>query len=82
MEYVIVTITFRCPACDKSSVEQLVAETERFDRDQMARTLSRQQYYCQLCSKPLPKGTHGDAHAELATPSRLHAMGFPISRPN
>lgn len=31
MEYVIVTVTFRCPTCEKSSVEQLIIETEEFD---------------------------------------------------
>lgn len=82
MEHVIVTITFRCPACEKSSVEQLIVETDAFDRDQMARTLGRQRFHCQLCSAVLPNGTRGNAHAELATPDRLQRMGFPTSRPN
>jgi len=82
MEYVIVTVTFRCPACDKSSAEQLIVEAEKFDSKQVARTLSRQRFHCQLCSAALPNGTRGNAHAEVATPDRLQRMGFPISRPN
>lgn len=82
MEYAIVTITFRCPTCEKSSVEQLIVETEEFDREQVAQTLGRQKFHCQLCSTALPNGTRGNAHAERATPDRLERMGFPTSRPN
>ncbi len=82
MAYVIVTVTFRCPGCDQSNVEQLIAETERFDSEEMARILSRQRFCCQLCSRALPDGTPANAHAELATPDRLEHLGFPFSRPN
>lgn len=82
MEYVIVTITFRCLACEKNSVEQLIVETEEFDREQLARILGRQRFHCQLCSAVLPGGTRGDAHAERATPDRLQRMGFPTHLPN
>ena len=82
MQYVIVTVTFRCPACERSSVEQLVVESEEFDRDQVARILSGQRFHCQSCSAALPNGTHGNAHAELATPDRLEHLGFPFSPPN
>jgi len=82
MQYIVVTVTFHCPACAKNSVEQLVVETEEFDRDQVARTLSRQRFYCQLCSAALPNGTYGDAHAELATPDRLRGIGLPPSHLN
>lgn len=82
MEYVIVTVTFRCPACDKSSVEQFIVETEEFDREQMARNLGGRSFRCQSCSRVLPRGTHGSAHTELATPDRLPLRGLPRFRPN
>jgi len=82
MAYVIVTVTFQCPFCNRASVEQLIAETERFDREQMATTLSRQRFDCQFCLRKLPDGTRAAAHAELATPDRLKDLGFPLSRLN
>ena len=82
MQYVIVTVTFRCPACRKNSVEQLIVEAEVFDREQVARILSRQRFHCQSCSAALPNGTYGSAHAELATSDRLEHLGFPFIPPN
>ena len=82
MAFVIVSVRVRCPLCDRTSVEHLVAETERFDSDQMAKILARQPFECQFCLRTLPDGTRADAHAELATPHRLKELGFPSSRPN
>ena len=39
MAYVIVSVSFHRPFC---SVEEVIAETERFDWKEMARILSRQ----------------------------------------
>jgi hypothetical protein len=82
MAYIIVSVSFRCPFCNRASVEPVVAETERFDREEMARTLSRQHFDCQSCLRPLPDGTHANAHAELATPNQLKKLGFCGSRIN
>jgi transposase-like protein len=82
MAYVIVSISIRCPFCGQTSVEHMVAETERFDTEQVARVLSRQLFDCQSCLRKLPDGTVAIAHAELATPSGLEQLGFPSSRGN
>jgi len=76
MAYVIVSVSLRCPFCGQTSVERLVAETERFDHEQVAGILRRQSYECQLCQRTLPDGTFASAHAELATPLQLEQMGF------
>ena len=80
MAYVVVTVSFSCPFCSRISVEHLIAETGRFDRDEVATTLSQQFYECQLCSRPMPDGTSANAHAELATLDRLKELGFPSPR--
>jgi transposase-like protein len=82
MAYVIISARIQCPFCNQTSVEQLVAQTERFDREQMARALSRQPYDCQFCSQTLPDDTHVNARAELATADRLKQLGFPAPRTN
>ncbi len=79
MAYVIVTVSFQCPFCKRTSIEQMIAETERFDREEMARTLSQQPFECQSCVQTLADGTPAYAHAELATPDRLKELGFPSS---
>lgn len=81
MAYIIVTVSFKCPLCKRTSIEQMIAETERFDRVEMAGTLSRQSFKCQFCFQTLADGTPANAHAELATPNRLKELGFPSSRP-
>lgn len=35
MPYIVLTVSIRCPFCSRTSVEQLIAETERFDKEQM-----------------------------------------------
>jgi hypothetical protein len=60
----------------------MVAETERFDTEQVARVLSRQSFDCQSCLRKLPDGTVAIAHAELATPSQLEQIGFPSTHVN
>ena len=82
MAYVIVSVSLSCPFCNRTSVEQIVALTERFDAEEMAGVLSRQSFDCQLCSWTLPNGTAASAHAELATPTRLKQLGFPSTRAN
>lgn len=82
MAYVIISVSIHCPFCHRTSVEELIAETERFDREQVARTLSRQSYDCQFCSRTVPDGTRANAHAEIATADRLKLLGFPASRTN
>jgi transposase-like protein len=82
MAYVIVTVSFQCPFCNRTSVEHIIAETERFDREEMARVLSRQPFECQLCMRTFADGTPANAHAELATPDRLKELGFLSSRIN
>ena len=82
MTYVIVSVSFHCPFCNRASVEQVIAETERFDWKEMARTLSRQPFDCQFCLRTVPDGTPANAHAELATPDRLKELGFPSSHRN
>jgi hypothetical protein len=82
MAYVILTVSFRCPDCNRGNIEQLIVETPRFDRSEMARSLSRQRFCCQRCSRELPDGTFAKAHAEFATPERLEELGFPLSRAN
>jgi len=82
MAYIIVSVSFRCPFCNRASVEEMIAETERFDREQMARTLSRQPFDCQFCRRTLPDGTPANAHAELATTDRLKKLGFPVPPAN
>jgi hypothetical protein len=77
---VIVSVSLRCSFCNQTSVEHMVAETERFDPEQMARILSRQSFDCQFCRRTLPNGTLANARAERATPSRLEHLGFPSSR--
>jgi len=77
MAYVIVSVSLRCPFCGQTSLERLVAETERFDHEQVAGILRRQSYECQLCQRTLPDGTFASAHAELATSSQLKELGFP-----
>src|SRR5215472_12477661 len=82
MAYIIVTVSFQCPSCHRTSGEQLIAEAPRFDREQMARTLSQQPFDCQFCLRTLPNGTPAMAHAELATPDQLLELGLPSSRAN
>lgn len=82
MAYVIISINLRCPFCGQSSVEHMVAETEGFNTERVARILSRQSFDCQFCLRTLPDGTFASAHAELATPSQLEHLGFASSRPN
>lgn len=82
MAYVIVSVTLDCPFCNQTSIEHLVAETERFDAEQVASVLSQHSFDCQVCLRTLPDGAFAIAHAELATPSRLEQMGFPASRLN
>ena len=82
MAYVIVSVSFHCPFCNRASVEEVIAETERFDWREMARTLSRQPFDCQFCLRTVPDGTPASAHAELATPHQLKKLGFPSSRAN
>jgi len=82
MAYLIVSVSFRCPFCNRASVEHVIAETERFDREEMARTLSRQRFDCQSCLRTLPDGTHANAHAEFATPNQLKTLGFSPFRIN
>ena len=82
MAYIIVSVSFHCPFCNLASVEQVIAETERFDREEMARTLSRQRFECQFCLRALPDGTSANAHAELATPNQLKKLGFSATRIN
>jgi len=82
MAYVIVTVSLHCPFCNRTSVEHLIAETERFDREEMARILSRQPFECKLCLRTFADGTPARAHAELATPDRLRELGFPSSTIN
>ncbi len=79
MAYIILTITIKCPFCSRESVEKLIAETDEFDKQEMARYLSQQTFDCQLCSEILPAGTSVNAHAELATPEKLREMHFPPS---
>jgi hypothetical protein len=76
MAYIILTIKTECPFCSRVSVEELVAETDEFDKEQMALYLSRQAFDCQLCSQSLPAGTRVNVHAELATPEKLTQMRF------
>ena len=66
MAYVILSINIRCPFCGQTRVENMVAETERFDAEQVARVLSQQSFDCRSCSRTLPDGTVAIAHAELA----------------
>jgi hypothetical protein len=82
MTHVILSVTLRCPYCERTSVEQIIAVTERFDVKEMAKTLSRQPFDCQFCLRTVPDGTVASAHAELATPSQLKQLGFPSTRPN
>ena len=82
MGYVIISVNLRCPFCGQTNVEHMVAETERFDTDEVARVLSRQSFDCQFCLRTLPDGTFAIAHAELATPSQLEQLGFASSRAN
>jgi hypothetical protein len=82
MAYVIVTVRFHCPCCNQSGSEQVIIETEIFDSEETARTLSRQPFECQNCFRTLPDGTGVNAHAELATPTRLTELGFASSRTN
>jgi hypothetical protein len=77
MPYIVLTVSIRCPFCSRTSVEQLIAETERFDKEQMATYLSQQFFDCQMCSQRLPRGTWVDAHAELAIPEMLRDLRFP-----
>jgi hypothetical protein len=76
MAYIILTIKLECPFCSRLSIEELIAETDEFDKEQMARYLRRQAFDCQLCSQSLPAGTWVNAHAELATPEKLRQMHF------
>jgi hypothetical protein len=48
MAYIIVSVSFHCPFCNQASVEQVIVETARFDREEMARILSRQLFDCQF----------------------------------
>lgn len=82
MAYIIVSVSIECPLCTRTSVEEVIAETERFDRQQMANILSRQPFACQFCLRTVPDGTHAKAHAELATPGRLRQLGFATHRTN
>ena len=79
--YVILTITFRCPGCGEANSEQMIAETDHFDSEEVAFTLSRQSYSCRLCSRLLPNGTPANVHAEPATRDQLLHLGFPSSCP-
>jgi hypothetical protein len=76
MAYIILTTRIECPFCSRMSFEKLIAETDQFDKEQMALYLSRQAFDCQLCSQSLPAGTWVNAHAELATPEKLRQMNF------
>jgi hypothetical protein len=82
MAYIVLSVSVPCPFCGQTSVEHLVAETEAFEREQMARILSRLPFDCQFCLRTLPKGTLANAHAELATPSQLEKLGFQSPRSN
>ena len=82
MAYIIVSVSLPCPFCKRTSVEELIAETEKFDLEEVARILSRQPFECRSCLRTLPNGTCANAHAELATPDRLNGLGFPFSRTN
>jgi hypothetical protein len=76
MAYVIVSVSFHCPFCNRVSVEDVIAETDRFDWKEMARTLSRQPFGCRFCLRTMPDGTRANAHAEVATSDRLKQLGF------
>jgi len=80
--YILLSVSLPCPFCNKTSVERLIAETGRFDQDELAGTLSQQVFECSYCLRTLPRGTQANAHAELATASQLTELGFDISRPN
>jgi hypothetical protein len=82
MAYVIVTVSFDCPFCKQTGAEQIVAEADRFDQQDMSGILGRQTFECPFCLETLPDGTFARAHAEVATPSRLKGLHFPASLPN
>ena len=82
MAYVIVSVNLHCPFCGRNSVEHLVAQTEKFDAEQVAGILSRQSFECQFCTRTLPDGSFARPHAEMATPSQLEQIGFESSRLN
>lgn len=77
MAYIVLTVSIQCPSCSQTSAEQLIAETERFDKEEMATYLRQQFFDCQMCSQRLPRGPWVNVHAELATPEMLRDLSFP-----
>jgi hypothetical protein len=73
-----VSIRFACPACDRTSAEQLALSTDRPDPTSINQVINCQKMTCQLCKVPLPSGTEVNVRVEPGTPERLRRLGYPV----
>lgn len=73
-----VTIRFTCPACHRTSAEQLALSTDRPDPASVNQVINCQKMTCQLCKVPLPSGTEVNFRVEPGTPERLRRLGYPV----
>jgi len=80
--YFVCTVKFSCRFCRRASVEELIAEGQKFDPNAVRVGLMKQRFKCQHCLKPIADGTIVDIHAEPASPEQLKARGFSPPRPN
>jgi hypothetical protein len=59
-----VSIRFACPACHRTSAEQLALSTDRSDPASINQVINCQKLACQLCKVPLPSGTEVNVRVE------------------
>jgi len=71
-----VTIRFLCPACERTSTEQLVLSLNKPNPAAINDTVTHYRLFCQLCKTLLKDGSQVDFHVEPGTPERLKSLGF------
>src|ERR1700680_5347334 len=73
-----VSIGLACPACHRTSAEQLALSTDRSDPASINQVINCQKLACQLCKVPLPSGTEVNVRVEPGAPERLRRLGYPV----
>ncbi len=77
-----ITVTFACPACERTSAEKLTLSGPPVDAsqiEQIARAESGK-VRCQICRTPVAEGMKLTFHIQRDTLEHLRQLGFPLPK--
>ncbi len=77
-----ITVTFACPACERTSAEKLTLSgppTDAAQIEQLAKAKA-EKLRCQLCNTPVAEGMKLTFHIQHDTLEHLRQLGFTLPK--